>query len=432
LGAHPEWQRARNYLAENLVAQERLQDAKSTLREGIEVDRTSPARWANLARFLFIRLHELEEAKDAFEESIRLDGKRPSVWISYANVLKQLGKPAEKAIHAARRAVDLDPTNADNWLALADVCSDYGEFEQAEGAFEKATGLDESSPRSWFEFGMFLQDIPGRLPEAESALQRALASSERYPCMVPKELAALLIHKGADESAKPLLREAVEINKECYCSLTLLAGIESRAHRTADAKQYFDRALAVNPRGITAITGLAQLAIEQDSGGSEAPELIDRAMATNAQDPRVFLARALLNRSQRAMQACLADLRRALEIDPDFVEAKVILAMVEAHQGEVGAAISHLTDAMRWLDRRRELLSGLVDAAVELARRGHGDLVAHAIRETSALEYLEPLHIALQLLKGEKPLVAKEVAEVAADIVSRIRAEKPDASQLRS
>lgn len=80
---------------------------------------------------------------------------------------------------------------------------------------------------------------------------------------------------------------------------------------------------------------------------------------------------------------------------------------------------------MRWLARRRELLSGLVDAAVVLARRGHVDLVAHAIREAEALEYLEPLHVALQLLKGEAPLVAKEVEEVAADIVRRVREGRP-------
>jgi tetratricopeptide (TPR) repeat protein len=368
-------------------------------------------------------LHELEEARDAFEEAIRLDAKRPSVWISYANVLKQLGKPAEVAINAARRAVDVEPASADNWLALGELYGDYGEVAEAEKAFEKAVSLG-NSPRSWFEFGMFLQELPGRLPEAESALRRAVATPERYPCMVPKELAALLIHKGDDENARALLKEAVEINKDCYCSLTLLAAVESREHRTTEAKEYFERALKVNPRGITAMTGLAQLVLEEDSRSAQAEELIDRALTTNSQDPRVFLARALLKRSQRADEDSVVDLRRALEIDPEFVEAKVILAMVEANQGRAEAAISHLTDAMRSLGRRRELLSGLVDAAVALAHQGHVDLVARAIREANALEYLEPLDVALQLLKGEAPLVAKEVEEVAADIVRRVREEK--------
>jgi thioredoxin-like negative regulator of GroEL len=172
------------------------------------------------------------------------------------------------------------------------------------------------------------------------------------------------------------------------------------------------------------MTGLAQLALEQDSGSVLATELIDQAMATDSQDPRVYLARALLKRSQRAADESMVDLRRALEINPEFVEAKVILAMVEAQQGGVEVAISHLTDAMRLLDRRRELLSGVVDAAVVLARRGHVDLVADAIRQADAQEYLEPLHIALLLLKGETPLVAKEVEEVAADIVRRIREDR--------
>ena len=420
LETHPEWQAARNYLAESLAAQNRMKDAEAILRQGIERDEASPARWADLARFLFVRRRKYDEARIAFEHSIRLDEKRPNVWITYARVLQKLGNATDAAIEAVRTATKLEPESTGAWLALARIYDENGKIVEAESAFRKAIALDESSARSWFEFGMFLQDIPGRLSDSEAALRRAVASSEDYPCMVPKELAALLIHRGADKDAKPLLTRAVELNKDCYCSLTLLAGVASRERETDKAEKYFEIALEVNPEGITAMTGLAQLAIEQNSDLGLAGTLVDRAMAANPKDPRVLLARALLRRSQHAVQECLEDLGRALAIDPEFAEAQVLLALVEAQQGEAAKAISHLTDAMRWVDRRRELLSGIVDTAVILVQRGHIASVAQAIREADAVEYLEPLHVALEMLQGETPLVAKEVQEVATDIVGRI------------
>ena len=187
--------------------------------------------------------------------------------------------------------------------ALLELYGENSKIVEAETVFRKVIALDNSSARIWFEFALFLQDIPGRMSDAEAALYRAIGSSEDYPCMVPKELAALLIHRGADEDAKTLLARAVEINKNCYCSLTLLAGIAKYGERETDkAQRYFERALEVNPDGVTAMTGLAQLAIEQNADLGLAETLIERAMTADPKDPRVLLARALLRRSQHAVQ----------------------------------------------------------------------------------------------------------------------------------
>jgi tetratricopeptide (TPR) repeat protein len=420
LRKHPDWDNARNDLARLLAFRRREKEAEAILREGFSVDEKSPARWANLGQFLFHRSRDSRGAREALEKALDLGANRASVWSTYAQVLQSTGGSAEETLQAAKKGVELNSDSSEPWLALGDVYEQLGDVVEAERAYRKVIGLDGNSVRGWFELGMLLQKIPDRSSDAERALRNAHESSQTYPCAVPKELAALLIHKGNDKEAASLLQQAVAINKDCYCSLTLLAGVSSRNRDTSAAKTYFEQALTVNPDGITAMTGLAKLLIEQETEVTSAKKLIDRAMKANSEDARVFLASALLKKSQQSLADSLNDARRALVLDPDLVEAKLLLASVEAHSGEVNAALDHLTDAMRSLGRRRELLSGVVDAAVALAQRGEASAIVAAIQNAGVQELLEPLCVALQLAQGEKPRVAKEVLEVANDIFTRI------------
>jgi tetratricopeptide (TPR) repeat protein len=91
-----------------------------------------------------------------------------------------------------------------------------------------------------------------------------------------------------------------------------------------------------------------------------------------------------LTRQQVSPTACIEDMERALDIDPELLEAKLILALLEAGMGESGTALQHLTEAMRQLDQRREFLSGVVDAAVVLAQRGEAAAALAAIKQAHA------------------------------------------------
>jgi hypothetical protein len=55
-----------------------------------------------------------------------------------------------------------------------------------------------------------------------------------------------------------------------------------------------------------------------------------------------------------------------------------------------------------------------------LAKQGHSAQIIAAIRESGATAYLEPLNVALQIIEGKTPMVAKEIVEVANDIVEKI------------
>jgi Tfp pilus assembly protein PilF len=300
------------------------------------------------------------------------------------------------------------------------IYSENGDLVQAEGAILKAIELEKDSAYGWFSLGLLMQKVPGRTADAEEALRRAISCSEPYPCAVPKELATLLIHKGDDKEAASVLQKSLNANKDCHCGILLLAGIASRNGDIESAKAYFERALEVNPESVEAMAGLAQLAIEQGGDLETAQQFVNRASATAPNDPCVLLASARLKRERHSEAACLDDLRNAVAEAPRFLEAKLLLASVEVGMGNVEAALAYVAEVLPELTARRELLPGVVDAIVMLAKQGCAQAVLEIIHQAGVGEYLEPLSVALQLAIGEKPRVAKEVLEVASDIFARM------------
>jgi hypothetical protein len=59
-----------------------------------------------------------------------------------------------------------------------------------------------------------------------------------------------------------------------------------------------------------------------------------------------------------------------------------------------------------------------VDAAMAVAAAGHGDGVSSMLMKDEFGSTMEPLVVALRIKRGDTPIVAKEVMEVAMDIAN--------------
>lgn len=71
-----------------------------------------------------------------------------------------------------------------------------------------------------------------------------------------------------------------------------------------------------------------------------------------------------------------------------------------------------------------ELIPAFVDTAIEIANCGHADIIEQILEGPGGTS-LEPLLIALKMSRGEAPVVAKEVRDVALDILDRLRGGDP-------
>src|SRR5215204_358915 len=194
----------------------------------------------------------------------------------------------EKSVEHFRRAIDLDPTYAAAYAGLADAYSVLGNYRY------------------------------GSLP-ADECLRRAAAAA----------------------------RKAVEVDEElaeAHASLALV-----RAYQDYDpegAEREFRRAIELGPSHATAhhwysdflaMLGRNEEALAEASRAAELDPLSPIISTTVGE--RLFFARDYERAAER--------LRRTLELDPDFIQARFFLGLVYVRQGRRAAAVAELSHARR-------------------------------------------------------------------------------------
>jgi DNA-binding winged helix-turn-helix (wHTH) protein/Flp pilus assembly protein TadD len=230
----------------------------------------------------------------------------------------------EKSVEHFRRAIDLDPTYAAAYAGLSDAYSVLGNYHY------------------------------GSLP-AEECFGRARA-------------AALKAVEVDDELA------------EAHASLALVKAYQEYDPGTAERE--FRRAIELNPSYPTAhhwysdflaYRGRADEAVAEAARAAELDPLSPIISTTVGE--RLFFARDYERAAER--------LRRTLELDPDFIQARFFLGLVYVRQGRRAAAVAEL--------RRARELAGGSDARIAAAL---GQAYALTGRKAEARRLLEELSAA--------------------------------------
>lgn len=181
-----------------------------------------------------------------------------------------------------------------------------------------------------------------------------------------------------------------------------------------NASRAYRGALKLREDGIQALTGLSRC-VRRDEG----EQLIARAMASDPSDPRCLLARARLR--QDNLESQIEDTSEAIRLSPAYAEAHLFLTQPLLRRNEVERAQRHLEFALKELPQQRELTSMFVDAAMAVAAAGGVDGVSNMLEKDEFGSSMEPLIVALRIKRGDKPIAAKEVLEVALDIANGAR-----------
>lgn len=154
----------------------------------------------------------------------------------------------------------------------------------------------------------------------------------------------------------------------------------------------------------------------------EGKELIALAMASDPSDHRSLLAFARLRHDNPESQ--IADASEAIRLSSSFAEAHLFLALILLGRDEAPLALEHLKLALNELPRQRELTAMFVDVAMAAAAAGHGDRVSEMLNRDDFGSKMERPTVALRIKRGDAPVVAKEVLDVALDIANSARGSK--------
>jgi tetratricopeptide (TPR) repeat protein len=385
--------------------------------EGIELlrhvaDRSNDWRtWADLGSFVFARANGDDDATAALEKSIELGAENPMVFVTYALALRRSGAPVVRVVDVAKELVARLHDDPEAWRNAGFLAMAAGDSTLAETNFRRALELVEDA-HGWLALGGLLQATPKRAAEAESAFRKAVefAQEERF-CSPVRALAEFLVHRGEEAVAHETIAKWFDGTAPCYCCAVLEGDIAARSGNTDGARNAYRSALELREDGVHALTGLSRFVDR-----TEGEKLIARAMAADPSDHRCLLARARLREDDPESQ--IADALEAIRLSPAYAEAHLFLTRVFLKQCEAERALQYLELGLRELPQQRELTPMFVDAAMAMASSGLGERVSAMLAKDVYGSTMEPLMVALRLKRGDSPIVAKEVLEVALDIAT--------------
>jgi TolB-like protein/Tfp pilus assembly protein PilF len=192
-------------------------------------------------------------ATELFAQALEHDSTFALAWSGLADAWVNMGfygyAPRDAALvrgaEAAETAVALDPELAEARASLGQVRLEQLRMLEAEQQLRRAVELNPGYGEAWYWYGLVLWAM-GRYEQAEENVARAMRLDPVNPAL---RVTASRFHvaRGDPETARTILREAVELEPDFaygHMSLALIAAI---AGRPTEARQALDRGRALVP-----------------------------------------------------------------------------------------------------------------------------------------------------------------------------------------
>lgn len=372
-----------------------------------------------------VQQNRLEEAKALYLEICRTDPSNVEAWISLSATNRRLGH-FQEAEECARQAVRLQPELALAHYTQATAVHSQGKMEEALVGYRRTIQLNPDLARAHYLLGNVSHSM-GLMDEALTSYRQAIALQPDF-FEALNNLGAVLTSLGLLEEATKVLQQALALRPDTPQALTNLACVAEQAGRVDESLLLFQRALRISPDSIDVLARLAA-SLEKLGRLDEAKTHIERGLALNATHPMLALTAAKLARregrtqdgvmlleavDERGLdQGILGEIQLLLgqlydrlgnseRAFPLFVEGKRRLALAtQSGEADTNHFLKKIESANRYLTNRLvESVGGDEGAADEAPIF----LVGFPRSGTTLLDQILDCHPALQTLE-EKPAV---------------------------
>ena len=330
-------------------------------------------------------------------------------------------KDYDKAIAAAENFRENNPTSAQPLNLLGRVYLDTARPNQARQAFTKALELDPANASARHGLAQ-LALAEGEFSEARAQYEAVLADKPDYlPTLL--KLAEMSVRQNDIDSMLAYLQRAIEQHPDHEAPRVLLA----QYYLTINKPEQVAMLIGDMPdemRGHSDVLKVAALAQLAKKDFIAAQYSIAELAARQPRAPEIYYLRALLSAARNERQAMEKELKRALELSPDYTTARFMLARLYVSDGNVSAAEPHLEKLAELVPNSSELL--LLQAATARAQGNQQaaiDYAEQAFMTSSSTTTL--LHLVGYLhqhgeYERERQLLEQWIARYPQDIQAKI------------
>jgi protein O-GlcNAc transferase len=224
--------------------------------------------------------------------------------------------------------------------------------------------------------------VAGRVDEALKAFERAVSLDPDEPSYA-LSYGELLYRRGRIEEALTELQKASEIPD----ALILLSAAYEKLGRTDDLFLTLRRYVELKPEDMGARVLLGEK-LEGEKRYEDALEVYRQGLGDDAPDDPILLYRIgeLQSRNRETYADAEKSARRALEVAPDMLEARLLLARVLARTNRHEEAVRELEAARAKHPDSAEVHYNLAQSYQRLGRTEEAKAAAARFQELSALE----------------------------------------------
>ena len=266
-----------------------------------------------------------------------LPAQRPPAATSFEELSAQADRAREanrleEAVSLYRKALALNPKWEDGWWYIGSIAYDQDRWPECVPAFRHLSDLKPDLAAAWTMKGLCeyrLRQIDAALDSLQHAERLEFRENTELSRTARLHLALLLIKKGSFERAIVLLTELTRIDKKTpeIVMLSGVAGLRQPWLPSEVPEAERDKVLKLGDA--------MAAAMEQDTSGAIAKfEAVAAEYPNDANVHFRYGAFLRLNDVQRG----IAEIKRAVQIDPVHVPALVGLAMIYLKNGEPQSA----------------------------------------------------------------------------------------------
>lgn len=278
------------------------------------------------------------------EQAVVMDPKAPTANIALIQAYVGMHQP-DKALNAAQNFTRQPPDNAQAFNMLGAVYLMKGDNANARSAFEKAVAIQPtlfSAVSNLAKLDMADKNIGA----ARKRFETILATDKKNYGALASLAEIAMLEKKPDE-ATTLLEKAVAENGDSLAPALTLAGHYLRVQQPAKAVALLRKYQTANPTD----TNLLDLLGQAQVGAKDLPGALETFSKLVSAAPKSALAQVHLAVVHSAMKndaEAANDLRRAVELQPDFAPARIAQAELAMRTGKTDDAIAMARDIQKF------------------------------------------------------------------------------------
>ena len=310
-------------------------DAEELIEQALGTNPDSTEALLAKARLLASR-NELEAASAALDRAIELDPGLAGAWSLRGDILVAQ-KDFDGALAAYDQTVNLRDNNFGDLFKRAVLNLQLGNIEASQADATAMLAKAPQHPAANYVQGV-LHYQAGRYGEAITALSAAEPAFEQYPLALFFLASAQLV-EGKLDQAGGLAERYHKLAPNSIQGRKLLATIRLQQGKNTDVRSLLQPVLEASPEDVGALNLMAN-ALIREGKTNEGIELLSRVATLQPDSPvaQVRLGAGLLMGGQG--DAAEQHMETALELNPEFQQADILLVLNHMQKGDFPAAIA--------------------------------------------------------------------------------------------